>query len=353
MRTCRHPSCGRQFKSRSGLGLCRTCWNKPEIRKLYQPLASFGGAEAGRLGYQESAMKNQPLTWHPFAELFPLIEGDEWEAFKKSIQKTNGNETPVAYRLVNGRKEGLDGRNRERACQELGLECTYTKVFLGDAEAKEFILRKNVHRRHMTRELRQQIVGDLRSEGKSTRQIAEVLGVNHSTIVRDINDVNSNSGGANAPPEPRSRTTVAGGAFAPPEPEKVTGSDGKTYPAKKPSREVETYAPTDEPEVETFGPGDAYEGHYDGPEEDDEPVAGYQEPTRPIPSTPHRKRKEGEQVNGSQYLEKDVDESYGRLTRMVNQRSVVFGKTPLFHATWRLLEEVWESIKKWRKEKPQ
>jgi hypothetical protein len=62
------------------------------------------------------------MDWHPFAETFPLLKGAEWEAFKADIQKTNGPAQRAAYRVVNGQKQGLDGRNRFRACQELGIE---------------------------------------------------------------------------------------------------------------------------------------------------------------------------------------------------------------------------------------
>src|SRR5262249_4645603 len=118
---------------------------------------------------------------------------------------------PVTYRIVNGEMQGLDGRNRHRACQELGLECCTKEVALDDGEVRDYILRCNVHRRHLNAELRQEVVSELRSDGQSTRQNAESLGVGQSTVIRDL----ANSG------EPNGSTGA------------VTGKDGKTYSAKQ------------------------------------------------------------------------------------------------------------------------
>jgi hypothetical protein len=151
------------------------------------------------------------MNWHPFAEKFPLLEGEEWSRFKESIARTHGNEEPILYRVVNGKQEGIDGRNRYRACEELGLPPQLKQIAVDDDEVRDFILRRNVHRRHLTRELRQELVGDLRAEGKSTRQIAQTLGVSQTTVVTDLKAGERNRS-----------------------PEAVTGRDGKTYPATAP-----------------------------------------------------------------------------------------------------------------------
>lgn len=54
---------------------------------------------------------------HPYAELFPMMEGQCWADFVDSIKKL-GQRVPIVVH------EGqiLDGRNRYRACVELGLE---------------------------------------------------------------------------------------------------------------------------------------------------------------------------------------------------------------------------------------
>lgn len=150
------------------------------------------------------------MEWHPFAEKFPLLQGDEWSAFKNSIERTRGNIFPVLYRTVDGAQQGLDGRNRFRACEELGLHCRMEELYVADEEVVDFILDRNVHRRHMTRELRQELVAELRGQGKSTREIAERLGVNDKTVRNDLRD----SGAEKSAPDT------------------ITGRDGKTYPSR-------------------------------------------------------------------------------------------------------------------------
>jgi len=150
------------------------------------------------------------MEWHPFAERFPMLQGDEWEAFKASLKRSKGNRQPIIFRTVKGKKQGLDGRNRSKACEELGLKCREQEEIVDDSEVKEFILDCNLRRRHMTPELRKEIVAELRADGKSTRAIAEAVGVSKDTVRNDL----KNSGGDNSPP--------AG----------ITGTDGKTYPSR-------------------------------------------------------------------------------------------------------------------------
>src|SRR5262245_40649959 len=104
-----------------------------------------------------------PIEWHPLALKFPLMEGDEWSAFLDSIKATGGNaDDPVTYRMMNGVKQGLDGRQRYEACHQLGLECSMKKVFLDDDEVAEFIIRKNLRRRHLDKDSRKALVVELR-----------------------------------------------------------------------------------------------------------------------------------------------------------------------------------------------
>jgi hypothetical protein len=154
------------------------------------------------------------LDWHPFAEKFPLLEGSEWESFVASIEATGNNEVPITYRMVGRRMQGLDGRNRYLACQKLGIKPRMNKVHIADTQVKDYIIRRNVNRRHLTPELRREIVGELRADGKSIREIAELTGASVGTVHADLK-----SGVQNRTPEA------------------VLGRDGKSYPAQQPTRE--------------------------------------------------------------------------------------------------------------------
>lgn len=153
------------------------------------------------------------MQWHPFAEKFPLLDGDEREALKESIKKTKGiKDAPIFFRVVDGKVQGLDGRNRFVLCKELRIKPAMKKVRVPDDEVVNFILRQNVHRRHMTKELRQMIVAELRAEGESTREIATTLNVSPQTVLNDLKA-----------PGVQNLT-----------PDKIVGKDGKQYDAKAP-----------------------------------------------------------------------------------------------------------------------
>ena len=47
---CRH--CSTPWMSRTGRGLCRTCWNDPAIRAQYPLVAVFGGPVAGAMRFR-------------------------------------------------------------------------------------------------------------------------------------------------------------------------------------------------------------------------------------------------------------------------------------------------------------
>jgi hypothetical protein len=95
------------------------------------------------------------LQPHPAAELFPLMEGAEFDALVQDI-RANGLVDPV---IVHGGLI-LDGRNRHRACQEIGIE-PMTKEWDGKGNPVTFVVSKNLHRRHLNESQRAMIAGRL------------------------------------------------------------------------------------------------------------------------------------------------------------------------------------------------
>lgn len=160
------------------------------------------------------------MRWHPYAETFPLIVGQPWDDFLEDIRRAGGNDDPVKYRKVRGRREYLDGRNRVRACKTLGIQFKEEEVYVPDDEVEDYIRRRNLHRRHLTIEERRAEVAKRRSGGESIRTIAEAVGASPATVHRDIE--------ANETPAPGvPHETPGSGKNG-----TVAGKDGKTYPAK-------------------------------------------------------------------------------------------------------------------------
>lgn len=83
------------------------------------------------------------MKLHELCELFPKIDGEAYEALKADIA-VNGLLNPI----VMCGDSILDGQNRFRACNELGVSPRFTE-FKGD-NILEFVLAQNLHRRHLT-----------------------------------------------------------------------------------------------------------------------------------------------------------------------------------------------------------
>lgn len=82
------------------------------------------------------------LESHKYAELFPLIQSDNFDEFKQDIA-CNGLREPIW--LYDGKI--LDGRNRYRACIETGTEIK-TREYVGD-DPLGFVVSLNLKRRHL------------------------------------------------------------------------------------------------------------------------------------------------------------------------------------------------------------
>ena len=83
--------------------------------------------------------------YHEVASLFPLMEGDEFDALKADIAE-NGLLEPI-WLHPDGRI--VDGRNRHRACIETETPPRF-ETWSGRGSLVSFVVSKNLHRRHLT-----------------------------------------------------------------------------------------------------------------------------------------------------------------------------------------------------------
>jgi hypothetical protein len=90
------------------------------------------------------------LKFHSLADLFPLMDGKEFDAFVEDV-KTRGQQEPIT--LYQGAI--IEGRNRYRACLKLGVKAQ-TKEYTGN-DPIGFVLSANLHRRHLNESQRSMI----------------------------------------------------------------------------------------------------------------------------------------------------------------------------------------------------
>jgi hypothetical protein len=149
-------------------------------------------------------VSDQQLEFHPIANIFPLMEGEEFDALVADI-KANG----LREKIATFQGKIIDGRNRYRALQRLGFkqgavhyfEAIATNTVAVDrdfrdmpkgkvpagfykARALAYIISKNIHRRHLTAEQKRDAIAALLKEmpEQSNRQIAKQTKTDHKTV---------------------------------------------------------------------------------------------------------------------------------------------------------------------------
>ena len=86
------------------------------------------------------------MEYHPYSDIFPLLKGARFEQLKTDI-RANG----LHVDLITYQGKLLDGRNRERACKEVGVTPRYKIAKVeNDNEALDLVVSLNRHRRHLT-----------------------------------------------------------------------------------------------------------------------------------------------------------------------------------------------------------
>jgi ribosomal protein S13 len=160
---------------------------------------------------------------HPAADIYPLIEGDEYKELRDSIHK-NGLRDPVV--LTNDGKFLVDGRNRLKVCRELKMspDIVLLPEEYCEQEIIDFIMDHNSRRRHLTVSQLAAISaeisplytaaakerqaeggrlkgaypgsgdlprkgsppgsGDLPRDGEVNRQLAKIHGIGHTTVAK-------------------------------------------------------------------------------------------------------------------------------------------------------------------------
>ena len=130
------------------------------------------------------------MKFHPYSEVFPLIEGAEFDALVDDIKAHGLREKIWCFKGAI-----LDGRNRFLACKKAGVKAI-TRPFKGsEASALAFVISANLQRRHLTVEQRAFVGariatlqrGDNQHTARaatSQKEVAEQLGISPDSIQR-------------------------------------------------------------------------------------------------------------------------------------------------------------------------
>jgi hypothetical protein len=126
---------------------------------------------------------------HPAAELFPMMSESEFADLKQSISEYGGNREPITF----WRGQLIDGRNRLRACEELGIEADADELD-EDTDPWQYVIDHNLHRRHLTDSQRAAVAANFASlkrgdnqhsaNAPSTEKAAKMLNVSVDAVKR-------------------------------------------------------------------------------------------------------------------------------------------------------------------------
>lgn len=133
----------------------------------------------------------QEYEYHPLANIFPLLEGVEFDEMCDSVEAIGLTNPIVLY-------EGkiLDGRNRYRACLDRGIRPEFVPFGGTNEDAAEYVAAGNIFRRNLTPSQRAMAMADLTQNwGLSLRKAAQVSNVplkslHRATQVAGSNDTN-------------------------------------------------------------------------------------------------------------------------------------------------------------------
>src|SRR5262245_22511968 len=127
------------------------------------------------------------LEFHPLADIFPLLDGQDFAELVADIREHGLHEAIVLYE-----DKILDGRNRYRACLEAGVEPIFT-VYSGD-DPVAYVVSLNLRRRHLNESQRAMVAAKLATlkdgqradlvEGLPIGRASELLNVGERSVAR-------------------------------------------------------------------------------------------------------------------------------------------------------------------------
>ena len=128
---------------------------------------------------------------HPAATLFPMMSDEEYAGLKADIEE-NGLREPIVLWC----DQIIDGRNRLKACEEIGVDPVFFELS-DECDPWKFVISHNLHRRHLSSSQRAMVASKLANmmSGERTdlgsidprlsiEDAAKQLNVGRATVVR-------------------------------------------------------------------------------------------------------------------------------------------------------------------------
>lgn len=107
--------------------------------------------------------ESYPMEVHPAANLFPMIRGEELESLSKDIRE-HGQIESIKVVQKDEKFLLLDGRNRYVACKMANVEPVFELDYIlaewGDGRLVDWVVSKNLERRHLTASQRGMVASD-------------------------------------------------------------------------------------------------------------------------------------------------------------------------------------------------
>lgn len=126
------------------------------------------------------------IEFHPLANRFPLLEGEQFAAFVRNMETNGYNASTKVIWLYEGMI--LDGRNTYRACQQLGINPNFRSYYNEYGSPWTFVKMMNLHRLHLTPSQWAMLAAEEHEKSKDSivqvtaSQTAEEFGISESTL---------------------------------------------------------------------------------------------------------------------------------------------------------------------------
>jgi hypothetical protein len=134
------------------------------------------GAEA-----KPHKLELQALQFHPLADLFPLLEGADFDDLVADVRAHGVREKIVLYQ-----DKILDGRNRYCACLAAGVEPEF-EDYTGD-NPLAYVVSLNLKRRHLSQSQRAMVAAKLATLRSGDNQYSEGLPIGRSSELLNVGD---------------------------------------------------------------------------------------------------------------------------------------------------------------------